>query len=69
MNTMVEPKSGDLVAVLEFYPDAPQYRWVLAEVVNVYAHQIGVLLMAGVDSGKYRMLERSTENREWKRKT
>ncbi|MGF6986517.1 hypothetical protein QFZ99_006058 [Paraburkholderia atlantica] len=65
---MVEPKPGDLVAVLEFHFDAPQYRWISGEVVLVDAYRIGVRLMDGPDIGQCRMLERSTENREWKRR-
>ncbi|MGF6981397.1 hypothetical protein QFZ99_000873 [Paraburkholderia atlantica] len=66
MNIVAEPKPGDLVGVLEIHQDSPQSCWVLAGVVLVDAHRIGVRFMDGANVGQYRMLERSTQNREWK---
>jgi hypothetical protein len=61
-----ELKPGDPIDVLEVHRFGLD-RWVPAEVVSVEEHSIGALFMGGASVGSFIALERSTENRLWKR--
>jgi len=59
-------KPGDSIDVLEAHLFGLD-RWVPAEVVSVEAHRIGALFMSGASVGSFIALERTNENRTWKR--
>jgi hypothetical protein len=61
-----ELKAGDPIEVLEVHCCGPDC-WVPAEVIAVDEHRVGALFMGGVTAGHLISLERSTENRRWKR--
>jgi hypothetical protein len=57
---------GDYIDVLEVHRFGLD-RWVAAEVVTLEEHSIGARVMAGISVGMLVALERSNENRTWKR--
>jgi hypothetical protein len=59
-------KAGDEIAVLEVHMFGPDC-WVPAEVIAVDDHRVGAIFMGGDSAGLLIALERSTENRYWKR--
>jgi hypothetical protein len=60
-----EIKPGDTVEVRYGRPFDGEL-WVIAEVVSVESDRIGVLMMAGPDTGRYLALQTHMQNRVWR---